>query len=65
MNDTVDVTLLSLNDISSFIIESSSSYTSGPMLVVDEIFDITVKNFVRHGVSSSAFHTGELQINIE
>ena len=55
----MDIKLLSLNEISSFIIDSSSSYTNGLMLVVDEIFEITVRNFIRHGISSSVFHTSK------
>lgn len=55
----MDVKLLSLNEVTSSILESSSTFTSGSMLAVDEIFEISVRNFVRHGVSSPVFRTGE------
>ena len=59
VNDTEEVLLRSLNKVRSFLTSTSSSFTYGSDLAINEIFNIAIKILFRHGVSSPVFHTGD------
>ncbi len=62
VNDTEDVIPSSLNEVASFLSSTSSSFTFGRDVAINEIFDVSVRKLIRHGVSSPVFYTGEYSL---
>ncbi len=62
VNDTEEVVPSSLNELDSFLTSTSSSFTFGRDVAINEILDISVRKLIRHGISSPVFYTGEYSL---